>query len=206
MASPNRENQPTNQPAHQAAQVVTAEELKNGDPQAFARLFEQNRDRLLALAYRMTASTTEAQDVVQDAFVSILVHHEQFRGAALPSTWAYRVTVNAALMRLRTRRRKGAASLDALPDDVKEGVVHGHRDDGTAPALDPDRQTKQALLDKALSRLSPLDHEIVRLRHGEDVSTEDVGAITGLSASAVKTRLHRARARLGAVVDLLAAT
>lgn len=186
-------------------QTVTAEELKAGGPEAFARLFEQNRDRLLALAYRMTSSTSEAQDVVQDAFVSILVHHEQFRGTALPSTWAYRVTVNAALMRLRTRRRKGAASLDALPDDVKEGVIHEHREGlSSSEGPDPDREEKRARIARALSRLSPLDQEIVRLRLGEDVSTEDVGARVGLSPSAVKTRLHRARARLGADVDLAA--
>ena len=105
-------------------QFIDTRAIQQGDAAAFAELFEQNRDKLLALAYRLTSSTAEAEDVVQDAFVSSWRHHDQFQGAAKPSTWLYRVTFNAALMRLRTRRRKGADSLDALAAGVAEAAIH----------------------------------------------------------------------------------
>lgn len=176
---------------------VTADELKNGEPDAFARLFEQNRDKLLAVAYRLTSSQAEANDAVQDAFVSILVHHRQFQGTAQPSTWAYRVTVNAALMRMRSSRRKRAESLDALPQDLAEQRVHDARcDDGDEVVADPDRAERKAAVAAALAGLPEIDRRIVELRLKDDLSTEEVSARTGLTASAVKTRLHRARARL----------
>lgn len=184
--------------------AVTAEELQAGDPDAFARLFAQNRDKLLALAYRLTSSTAEANDAVQDAFVSIMVHHDKFRGTAQPSTWAYRVTVNAALMRMRSKRRKRAESLDALPTDVAEACV-AEAAGGDDHAPDPARADRKALMHSALARLSDLDRAIVELRLKDELSTEEVSARTGLSPAAVKTRLHRVRAKLGADVDVLAA-
>jgi RNA polymerase sigma-70 factor (ECF subfamily) len=149
-------------------------------------------------------SMSEAEDVVQDAFVQTLRHHHQFQGHARPSTWLYRVTFNAALMRLRTRRRKGALSLDALPAELAETAVHRARDTDGA-ALDPEnlclRRASDADVVRALATLKPIDQRLVQLRYGEGLSTEDVGVQTGMSTSAVKTRLHRARTVLKDVVD-----
>jgi RNA polymerase sigma-70 factor (ECF subfamily) len=178
--------------------------LQAGERDAIARLFLDNRERLLALAQRMVGSASEAEDVVQDAFVSTLRCHHQFQGHARPSTWLYRVTFNAALMRLRTRRRKGALSLDALPGDVAEGAVHRARD-AHAAMPDPEqvclRHAADADVIRALASLKPVDQRLVQLRYAEGLSTEDVGAQVGMSTSAVKTRLHRARAALKDVVD-----
>ena len=181
---------------------VTAAELQAGDRDAFARLFEQNREKLLALAYRLTASRADASDAVQDAFISILVHHGSFHGAANPSTWAYRVTVNATLMRMRSARRRRADSLDALPQDVADRAVTRARadDDGIDGS---ERRALRAALEAALSTLKPLDREIVHLRLLDDLSTEDVADRTGLSPTAVKTRLHRARARLASELGMV---
>lgn len=178
--------------------------LQAGERDTIARLFAENRDKLLALAQRMVGSAAEAEDVVQDAFVSTLRCHHQFQGHARPSTWLYRVTFNAALMRLRTRRRKGALSLDALPGELAESAVHRARDaHGAMP--DPEqlflRRAADADVARALAALKPVDQRLVQLRYADGLSTEDVGAQVGMSTSAVKTRLHRARAVLKDVVD-----
>jgi RNA polymerase sigma-70 factor (ECF subfamily) len=186
-------------------QIIDAASIQSGEREAFARLFEQNRTKLLALAYRLTASSAEAEDVVQDAFVSTLRHHDQFQGASRPSTWLYRVTFNAALMRLRTRRRKGADSLDALPAAAADATVTRARALDDAMLCDPEemaeRQALKGALDEAIAELKPIDQRIVRLRFCDGLSTEEVSDATGLSVSAVKTRLHRARASLRAVME-----
>jgi RNA polymerase sigma-70 factor (ECF subfamily) len=185
----------------QPQQFIDAAAITQGDKAAFAELFEQNRDKLLALAYRLTSSAADAEDVVQDAFVSSWRHHDQFQGAAKPSTWLYRVTFNAALMRLRTRRRKGADSLDALPGGVAEALVgrgaSAIGNDGIPGADDviETRHRKRALR-AALADLKPVDQELMQLRYGDELSTEEVAEKMGMSASAVKTRLHRARQSL----------
>lgn len=176
--------------------AVTATQIQTGDRAAFARLFEENRGRLLALAYRMTSSSAEAEDVVQDAFVSSLRHHRQFQGNAQPSTWLYRVTVNAALMRLRTRRRKGAARLDDLPPHEAERSLAA-----VSPA-NPDpwdallARLEQRSLDAAMATLKPLDRQLVRLRFREGLRVEEVADAVGLPVTTVKSRIHRARLAL----------
>jgi len=182
-------------------QFIDAAAIQQGDGEAFARLFEQNRDKLLALAYRLTSSTADAEDVVQDAFVSSWRHHDQFQGASRPSTWLYRVTFNAALMRLRTRRRKGADSLDALGAGVAEALVQraASQDGVDADELLEARDRREAVRE-ALTHLKPQDQDLMRLRYGDDLDTDDVAALTGMSASAVKTRLHRARHALRDVI------
>jgi RNA polymerase sigma-70 factor (ECF subfamily) len=188
----------------QTIQHIETAALQAGERAAIARLFADNREKLLALALRLMGSMSEAEDVVQDAFVQTLRCHHQFQGHARPSTWLYRVTFNAALMRLRTRRRKGAQSLDALPAELAETAVHRARDvDGDA--FNPEnlclRKAADADVVRALASLKPVDQHLVKLRYGEGLSTEDVGAQTGMSTSAVKTRLHRARLALKDVVD-----
>jgi RNA polymerase sigma-70 factor (ECF subfamily) len=140
---------------------LTTEAIQNGDPAAFARLFEENRPKLLAIAYRLTSSAAEAEDVVQDAFMSSWRHRAQFAGEARPSMWLYRVTFNAALMRLRTRRRKGAESLDALAVDVAEAVVARAREERAPPSPDArvhhddDREAIEAALSTLLGHAPP---------------------------------------------------
>lgn len=181
-----------------APMAITADEVQTGAREALARLFDENRGRLMALATRLVSSS-EAEDVVQDAFVSTLRHHGQFRGRSLPSTWLYRVTFNAALMRLRTRRRKGAESLDALPHDVAETSLASTRA-RTDPAHDAElAETRRALAD-AVATLRPIDRQIVHMRFVDGMSTEEVAQATGLTVAATKTRLHRARAALREVL------
>lgn len=174
---------------------ITADELQRGAREAVARLFDENRPRLLALATRLVSSS-EAEDVVQDAFVSTLRHHHQFRGQALPSTWLYRVTFNAALMRLRTRRRKGAESLDALPNEVAETSLSRTTQGRPDPSVEVERREARRALEAAIASLRPVDRQIVKMRFVEGMSTEEVAEATGLSVAATKTRLHRARATL----------
>jgi len=166
-------------------QLIDAAAIRSGERDAFARLFEANRSRLLALAYRLTSSTSEAEDAVQDAFVSSLRHHEQFQGQSRASTWLYRVTFNAALMRLRTRRRKGADSLDALPGDAAEARVPHARellDGGSFDAEShADRRKLREALDEAMSTLKPIDRRIVSLRFTEGLSTEEVAEELGVT-------------------------
>lgn len=185
-------------------QFIDTRAIQQGDAAAFAELFEQNRDKLLALAYRLTSSTAEAEDVVQDAFVSSWRHHDQFQGASKPSTWLYRVTFNAALMRLRTRRRKGADSLDALAAGVAEAAIHRAfaDSDGTVDAEQlMESRERHSAVQEALLTLKPKDQRLMRLRYSEDMSTEDVAVVMGMTASAVKTRLHRARQVLKDAVE-----
>jgi RNA polymerase sigma-70 factor (ECF subfamily) len=165
----------------------------------FHRLFDLARPQLLAVARRVVRSEADAEDVVQQAFINAIRAGDRFEARAQATSWMYRIVYNTALMHLRSRRRKGAESLDALPPEVGENVVHDQREHLAAPPS-PDagleRGALGALIGRALARLSPLDQDIVRMRLHEDRSTKEVAKALGLSTAATKTRLHRARLML----------
>jgi RNA polymerase sigma-70 factor (ECF subfamily) len=171
----------------------------------FEVLFEKARPQLLALARRIMRNEADAEDVVQQAFIQGLRNGHRFEARAQATSWMYRITYNAALMALRTKRRKGASSLDGLPQEVAEVHVSNSRDE-EAFKLDPDhnaeRAEMRAAIAEAMAQLAPIDQKIVGLRINEGCSTQEVAKEMGLSAAATKTRLHRARKALREVLSM----
>jgi RNA polymerase sigma-70 factor (ECF subfamily) len=98
------------------------ERLRAGDEAAFEYLVRTQAGRLLAVARRILGSDEEARDAVQDAFLRAFRGLEGFEGGSRLSTWLHRIAVNAALMKLRTRRRK--------PEESLEPLLPAFRDDG----------------------------------------------------------------------------
>ena len=164
------------------------------------KAFRENRGQLLALARRMVRSEADAEDVLQQAFENAVRHQGSFEGRSAVTSWLYRITHNTALMHLRSRRRKGAESLDAYPEEVKSALVHSARDDEFIE--DPEdflsRLGMRDVIANAMNALSDTDRKIVNMRLHEQRSTSEVAKAVGLSATATKTRLHRARAELRA--------
>lgn len=162
----------------------------------FDALFREARPRMLALARRLMRSEADAEDVVQQAFLSGLAHRHSFQARAQATSWMYRITYNAALMALRSKGRRVTSSLEDLPP---EGAFLEAEDKPHVP-VDPcaaaERNDLRHILDHALAQLSPMDRTIVDLRLAQDCSTQETAEALGLSSSAAKARLHRARISL----------
>lgn len=177
--------------------------LRIGDEEAFAELMRGYGGRLLAVARRMLRSDEDASDAVQDAFLSAFRALGSFQGDARLSTWLHRIVVNACLMKLRTRRRKPEESIeDLLPGFLEDGhqadPAQPWREDA-ADALGHERA--RALVREAIDRLPEGHRTILILRDVEELDTEETAALLGLTTSAVKTRLHRARQALRTLLD-----
>jgi RNA polymerase sigma-70 factor (ECF subfamily) len=177
--------------------------LRRGDADAFESLVRETTPRLLAVTRRLLRSEEDAQDAVQEAFLSAFRSLERFQGDALLSTWLHRIAVNAALMRLRSRRRKPEESLeDLLPRFLEDG----HHEKTPAPwreNLDVALESRElrAQIREAIDGLPDAYRNILMLRDIEELDTAEVAEILGISAGAVKTRLHRARMALRTQLD-----
>jgi RNA polymerase sigma factor (sigma-70 family) len=161
------------------------------DAEAFASLWRDGRGRLLGVARRMTGVRADAEDVVQDAFCAAWRARAGYAGAAHASTWLHRITVNAALMHLRQRRRRPGEPLDQLPD----AVLVDDADDPLAEALHAEQQRALAA---ALATLSPGDRDVVLAEDGGDPCG---GRTDGVTRSAWKSRRFRARRHLRHALD-----
>jgi RNA polymerase sigma factor (sigma-70 family) len=140
---------------------------------------------------------------VQDAFLLAFRGLPAFAGRCRLSTWLHRITVNAALMKLRTRSRKPEASLDdLLPDFVPDGH---HVTQFTEWSLSPSQHLLRAeardQVRVAIDRLPSAYRTVLLLRDIEELDTTEVARMLGISTNAVKIRLHRARQALRTLLD-----
>ena len=169
------------------------EALRRQEDGAIEALIARHGDSIYRLAMRITGNRPDAEEVVQDAFWTVVRRIETFRGDAALASWLYRIAANCAYTKLRVRHARHQESW------VGEGsiMVDGHAlecQDSSPRIGDPGIQCElRSVLIAALDSLPEDYRAIVALRDVEGLSPQDVSQITGLSVAAVKTRTHRAR-------------
>ncbi len=182
---------------------VLLQGLRDHRPEAFENLVRAYTPRLLAVARRMLSSDEDARDVVQDAFLNAFRAIDRFEGQARLSTWLHRIVVNAALMKLRTRRRKPEESLEPLLPTFRENGHHADKFSAWDEAADDlaEREETRQIVRNAILSLPETYREVLVLRDIEEMSTEETAHALGITPNAVKIRLHRARLALRTLLD-----
>jgi RNA polymerase sigma-70 factor, ECF subfamily len=172
---------------------------QRGEAGAMDALIRASYADVYALAYRLVRDRDDAADVTQEVFMRVLRSVRGFRGDAAFGTWLHRITVNAALTTMRKRSRRPMLGVEAIGMPGREyGAALADQDAG------PEERAERAeLLDRAEAAVAALPESartVVVLRDVEGLSTAEVAARTGLSETAVKVRLFRARERLRAAL------
>jgi RNA polymerase sigma-70 factor (ECF subfamily) len=170
--------------------------LRAGDEQALESIFAMHSAKLYSVAQRILGDAADAEEVIQDVFWTAFRKAKSFQGHSRFSTWLYRLTVNAALGKIRrSRRAKDTVYDEYLPKFQQDGHHQARPVVDWSETLEERfaHQETQALLGRALDQLKPLDRSVIVLSDMEDLSDKEIAALLGLTVSAVKTRLHRAR-------------
>ena len=177
--------------------------LRAGDPDAYERLVRRYGPRLLATAKRLMKSEDEAYDVLQEAYVSAFRAIERFDGEAQLSTWLHRIVVNAALMRMRSRRRRPEDSIeDLLPHFDETGhFAEAPSDWGDNAESLLERKEMRVMVRAAIAKLPESYRSVLVLRDIEGLDTEEAADVLGMTPNAVKVRLHRARQALRTLIE-----
>ncbi len=177
--------------------------LRAGDAAAYETLVRQYGGRMLSTARRFVGSEDEARDVLQEAFIAVFKSIEGFNGTARLSTWLHRIVVNAALMKLRTRRRRREEPIDGLlPSFDEDGRWASAPTTWETPAdaLLEQRETR-SLVRAAIDRLPASYRTVLMLRDIEELDTDEAALALGITLNAVKVRLHRARQALKTLLE-----
>jgi RNA polymerase sigma-70 factor, ECF subfamily len=176
--------------------------LRRRDTEALEILMERHAARVYRVAFGITRNDADAEEVVQDVFLSLFEKIAAFEERAALGTWLYRVATNTALLRRRGKRLELEVSLeDQLPTFRDDGHRAGERSfllaDWSASAEDGLLSDEtQALVRRAIDMLPPHYRAVVMLRDVEELSNEETAEILGEPVSSVKSRLHRARMAL----------
>jgi RNA polymerase sigma-70 factor, ECF subfamily len=165
------------------------------DEAAVRTIMQANNRRLYRLARGILRNDSEAEDVVQEAYVRAFTHLENFRGDSSLSTWLSRITMNEALGRLR--RQRPAVEIDALPQGALEAQIIQFP---LAASDDPEKSMAQreiqAVVEHAIDDLPEAFRLVFITRVIEGMNVEETAEILSLKPETVKTRLHRARTML----------
>ena len=163
------------------------------DDTAFRIIMERHNRRLYRIARGILRNDTEAEDVVQEAYVSAFTHLDGFRGDSSLATWLARITMNEALGRLR--RERLAVDLDTFEAQRTEAQIIQFPQ--TVTSDDPERTMAQReilqLVERATDNLPEIFRIVFITRVIEGMSVEETADLLGLRPETVKTRLHRAR-------------
>jgi RNA polymerase sigma-70 factor (ECF subfamily) len=170
---------------------------RTGDAAAFGELVRRYQDRLFNTVYRFLENADDAQDVVQEAFLSAYQSLDGFKGDSQFFTWLYRIAVNTAISHRRKRRitlrienRNGEESLD--PADPSESNRPGH-------AIEQDEEAVR--VHRALSRLSEEHRMVLVMKDMEGQKYEAMAEILGVPIGTIRSRLHRARTELRELLE-----
>ncbi|MEZ4734732.1 MAG: sigma-70 family RNA polymerase sigma factor [Caldilineaceae bacterium] len=178
---------------------VWIREAQAGNKQAFSRLVEAYQRPVYNLTYRMLGSPEEAEDAAQETFLRAYSRLDQYDVNHKFSTWIFSIANHHCIDRLRKRRAK-YVSIDENP--VLQNLEH----EAPQPEEDLLSQEMAAELQKLLGKLDPDYRTPLILRYWEDCSYEEIAETMGLTVSAVKSRLFRARKQVAELYANQAAT
>jgi RNA polymerase sigma-70 factor, ECF subfamily len=176
---------------------ISIEDLRSGNRQAFASLVDAYSGPLHRLALKMVGNEADAEDVLQNTFLKAYTHIHEFEGRSKLSTWLYRIASNEALMLLR-KQRPVTTFTDITAQDGEESAQDPVEisDWCCLPEQDFLTSEARATLEQAVQHLPETLRIVFILRDIESLSIQETSQVLGLSESAVKTRLLRARLRL----------
>jgi len=192
----NRAKQSRRRPGSDSNTTALVERLKCGDERALEAIFTLYSAKLYNVAQRILGESADAEEVIQDVFWLAFRKAHSFQGNSQFSTWLYRLTVNAALGKLRRSKKAKQVEYEEYLPKFQDDGHHRARPvvdwSGTLEDKYAEQET-QVLLARALDQLKPTDKSVIVLSDLEGLSDKEIASMVGLTVSAVKTRLHRAR-------------
>ena len=157
---------------------------------SFTEIVEQYSDLAYSVAFRMLRNAEDAEDAVQEAYISAFRALPNFKGQSKLSTWIYRIVVNACLMKIRKDKSRAKYISEKDYDDA---LIYDQKNDPEDAAVNSELRST---LEDGLDHLSPDLRAAVVLRDIQGLSTEESSEVLNISIASLKSRLHRARVLL----------
>ena len=179
--------------AGRAQEMALVERCSRGDLAAFEEIYKAHSGKLYSLAYRMVGNPADAEDLLQEIFLSAHRKLEGFRGESALGTWLYRLATNQCLDYLRSRAARSNQLTDAIDDELPLADV-GSRSiaDRTVSKMDLERAVAQL---PEGARAAFVLHDVQGLEHRE------VAEALGIAEGTSKSQVHKARLRLRALLS-----
>ena len=177
--------------------------LRAGDEDAYEGLVRAYGGRMLAAARRILPTDEDAQEAVQEAFLSAFKAMDGFQGDARIGTWLHRIAINAALMKLRRLRRREERAIEELLPSYSADGHHAQAPAAWSEAADEEllREESREVVRARIAELPESYRIALTLRDIEGLSNEELAESLDVTVNAAKIRVHRARQALRTLLD-----
>lgn len=178
------------------------DQAKNGDRNAFREIVEDNKKRIFYLAYDLTGSQQDAEDLSQDVFIKAFRSMHTFKGEASIGTWLYRITLNTFLDQKRKKSYQAEKNQNPLDEHLQAEPVFSGNPSSTNPETYAESKQIQMHIEQALEHLSPRERSVFVMRHMQGMSGKTVGELLRISEGTVKAFMSRAIKKLQNVLSV----
>lgn len=177
----------------QLSDLAVAQRVCGGEPALFELIMRRYNRRLFRIARGILGNDADAEDAVQEAYVSAYFKLRQFRGPDGFASWLCQIATNEALMRRRSRPKLAAAPLAEVDEIRNQEAAVADRQSPVNPEAQLHEQQLHRLLEKAIDGLPEVYRATFVLREVEQMSLAETAQCLGIEEGTVKTRVHRAR-------------
>jgi RNA polymerase sigma-70 factor, ECF subfamily len=193
-------------PSNSAARVLPTglsdsalvERIGTGDQLAFEAVMRKYNGKLYRIARAILKNDSDAEDVLQDAYLDAYRHIGEFRGGSELATWLTRIVINQALMRVRKERRRSSIVpfRNALMHETDSPEAQVPDQQSESPSASVIRAETRRMLERRIDELPVAFRTVFIMREVEEMSVEETARCLSITPATVRTRLFRARALL----------
>ena len=169
---------------------------RKGNSAAFGELCERHKKKVFQVTLRITRNREDAEDALQECFLSALVHLGNFDGRSQFATWLTRIAINAALMKIRRNRNSRETPLQIVDQFGEEREPIHLVDRSLNPEDSYSERERHELVRSLVGALRPRIRTAIEMRHLQDCSLKETSKKLGISEAATKGRLFHARLAL----------
>ena len=187
------DQEPPTPSAEAAIDHMLMRRIAMGDHDAFASLIERHQDMVVGTVAKMLGNASEAEDISQQVFLRIWKSAKRYKPAAKFTTYLFTITRNLVFNEIRRRKRRNEVSSDERQENIHVEISDS---DEYRPDREMERQELTKIVDKAIAALPEQQRMAVVLRRYEQMPYEEIAEVLGISLSAVKSQLFRARTTL----------
>jgi RNA polymerase sigma factor (sigma-70 family) len=165
-----------------------------GNINAYSIIVDRHKNRVFNLAFRICCNREEAEEIAQDSFLKAYRALGSFKRKSSFSTWLYRIVYNTAITCVRLKKKE-LLSLEDFPADAIDFIGTGTTEE------EAESEYRKCLLNFTFQKISDEDRSLITLHYFEEMSTEEISEVTGISKSNVKVKLFRARQKMLQIIE-----
>ena len=174
--------------------ILYIEQVLAGKINAFSSIVDRHKDKAFNLAFRICGNREEAEEIAQDSFLKAYRSLRTFKMKSSFATWLYRIVYNTSISHVRIKK-KGVLSLEDFPADATDFIGTNTSEE------EAELEYRNSLVNFALQKINEEERGLISLYYYEEMSTDEISEVTGISKSNIKVKLFRARQKMLEIIE-----